>query len=73
MVISPIKLLVPVTLNEDSTNHGVKVMLLTFWYFNVKFKIFVFDFKDRTPALTKSMNMGIWVVGASNQFFVRGS
>ena len=28
---------------------------------------------NKTPALTKSMNMGIWVIGTSNQLFVRGS
>ena len=28
---------------------------------------------NKTPALTKSANMGIWVVGTSNQLFTRGS
>ena len=28
---------------------------------------------NKTPALTKSRNMGIWVVGTSNQLFIRGS
>ena len=28
---------------------------------------------NRTHALTKSMNMNIWVVGKSNQLFKRGS
>ena len=28
---------------------------------------------NKTPALTKSTNMDIWVVGTSNQLFVRGS
>ena len=28
---------------------------------------------NKTPALTKSMNMAIWVAGTSNQLFVRGS
>ena len=28
---------------------------------------------NKTPALTKNMNMNIWVVGTSNQLFVRGS
>ena len=28
---------------------------------------------NKTPALTKSKNMGIWVVGISNQLFIRGS
>ena len=28
---------------------------------------------NETPALTKSMNMDIWVVGKSNQLFIRGS
>ena len=28
---------------------------------------------NETPALTKSRNMGIWVVDASNQLFIRGS
>ena len=28
---------------------------------------------NKTPALTKSTNMGIWVVGTSNQLFIRGS
>ena len=28
---------------------------------------------NKTSALTKSTNMGIWVVGTSNQLFVRGS
>ena len=27
---------------------------------------------NKTPALTKSMNMDIWVVGISNQLFLRG-
>ena len=28
---------------------------------------------NKTPALTKSANMGIWVVGPSNQVFIRSS
>ena len=28
---------------------------------------------NKTPALTKNMNMDIWVVGTSNQFFIRNS
>ena len=28
---------------------------------------------NKTPALTKSANMGIWVVGTTNQLFMRGS
>ena len=28
---------------------------------------------NKTPALTKSTNMGIWVVGTTNQLFTRGS
>ena len=28
---------------------------------------------NKTPAFTKSMNMDIWVVGTSNQLFIRGS
>ena len=28
---------------------------------------------NKTPALTKSMNMDIWVFGTSNQLFTRGS
>ena len=28
---------------------------------------------NKTPALTKSANMGIWVVGTSNQLFIRRS
>ena len=28
---------------------------------------------NKTPALTKSTNMGIWVVGTWNQGFIRGS
>ena len=28
---------------------------------------------NKTQALTKSMNVGIWVIGTSNQLFVRGS
>ena len=28
---------------------------------------------DKTSALTKSMNIDIWVVCTSNQFFIRGS
>ena len=28
---------------------------------------------QKTPALIKSMNMDIWVVGTSNQLFIRGS
>ena len=28
---------------------------------------------NKTPALTKSTNMGIWVVGTSNQLFKGGS
>ena len=30
------------------------------------------EFSNKTPALTKSINTGIWVVGTSNQFFIRG-
>ena len=30
-------------------------------------------FSNKTVTLTKSMNMGIWVVGASNQLFIYGS
>ena len=28
---------------------------------------------NKTPALKKSMNMGIWVAGTSNQLFIRNS
>ena len=28
---------------------------------------------NKTPVLTKSTNMGIWVIGTSNQPFIRGS
>ena len=28
---------------------------------------------NKTPALRKSTNMGIWNVGTSNQLFIRGS
>ena len=28
---------------------------------------------NKTPALTKCTNMGIWFVGISNQFFIRSS
>ena len=28
---------------------------------------------NKTPAFTKSMSMFIWVVGTSNQLFIRGS
>ena len=28
---------------------------------------------NKTPALTKNMNMDIWVVGTSNELFIRGS
>ena len=28
---------------------------------------------NQTPALTKSMHVDIWVVGTSNQLFIRGS
>ena len=28
---------------------------------------------NKTPTLMKSMNVGIWVVGTTNQFFIRGS
>ena len=28
---------------------------------------------SKTPLLTKSMNIGIWVVGTSNELFMRGS
>ena len=28
---------------------------------------------NETPALTKSRNMGIWVVGTTNRVFIRGS
>ena len=28
---------------------------------------------NKTPVLTKSTNMGIWVIGTSNQLFTRGS
>ena len=28
---------------------------------------------NKTPGLTKSMNMGIWDVGTSNQLFITGS
>ena len=27
----------------------------------------------QTPALTKSRNIGIWVIGTSNQLFIEGS
>ena len=27
---------------------------------------------NKTPALTKSINMDIWLVGTSNQLFMRG-
>ena len=28
---------------------------------------------NKTPTLTKSKNKGIWVVGTTNQLFIRGS
>ena len=28
---------------------------------------------NKTPVLTKSTNMGIWVIGTSNQAFIGGS
>ena len=28
---------------------------------------------NKTPALTKTANMGIWIVGTTNQLFKRGS
>ena len=28
---------------------------------------------NKTPAFTKSTNMDIWIVGATNQLFIRGS
>ena len=28
---------------------------------------------NKAPVLTKSTNMGIWIVGKSNQVFLRGS
>ena len=28
---------------------------------------------NKTPMLTKSTNMGIWIIGTSNQLFTRGS
>ena len=28
---------------------------------------------NETPALTKSINMSIWVVGTTSQVFIRGS
>ena len=28
---------------------------------------------NKNPALTESMSMDIWIVGASNQLFIRGS
>ena len=28
---------------------------------------------NKTPALAESINMGIWVVGVSNQLFIKGS
>ena len=28
---------------------------------------------NETPAIAKSMNMDVWVVGTSNQLFIRGS
>ena len=31
------------------------------------------DPTNETSALTKSMNMNIWIIGTSNQLFIRGS
>ena len=28
---------------------------------------------NKTPALTKSINMGIWVDGTTNELFIKGS
>ena len=28
---------------------------------------------SKTPALAKTSNMGIWVIGTSNQLFIKGS
>ena len=28
---------------------------------------------NKIPALTESTNMGIWIIGTSDQFFIRGS
>ena len=33
----------------------------------------IFTRKNKSPALTKSTNMDIWVVGTSNQLFTRDS
>ena len=49
------------------------------WYVHLIKIIFLKDIymekghPNETPALTKSMNMEIWVVGTSNQLFIRGS
>ena len=52
---------------------------LKFWFV---FIYFLFDVTDihrekapsnKTPALRKSTNMGIWAVGTLNQLFIRGS
>ena len=57
--------------------HRPLVNILTFHYiFNVMCLRILTGKKapsNKTPALTKSMNMDIWVAGTSDQLFIRDS
>ena len=57
-------------------------ILLGGWLIRSYFNVNTVAFKDthrektpsnKTPALRKSTNMGVWTVGRLNQLFIRGS
>ena len=46
-------------------------MIFTFYFFKDTHKEKAPS--NKTPALRKSMNMGVWAIGTLNQLFIRGS
>ena len=55
--------------------NGVMCLFSMFpsWVMVLKFTHREKALPNKTPALAKSMNMGIWIVGTSNQLFIRSS
>ena len=56
-------------MNRESTKSYLKTLAFS----NVEDTHWEKAPSNKPPALAKSMNIGIWVVGASNQLFLRGS
>ena len=56
-------------MNRESTKSYLKTLAFS----NVEDTHWEKAPSNKPPALAKSMNIGIWVVGASNQLFLKGS